>query len=228
MGKIKNNQALRRLSVRSFGANRTRNLIAAIAIGLTAVLFTAVFTIGTGLAEQVQRGAMEQAGGDAHGQIKNLNMEQYEILSRHPSIRECGREMVVANSVENPEFLKRHVEMHYLDENWYPHWLVRLKEGRNPREAEEILLDEKSMELLGLVPTAGCEVTLEIRPHFYSQPVERTFTVSGVIEASRAMNVGFAFVSEAYLEKYGEEIWPDGNGGEGENGEETQGNGSSP
>ena len=74
MGKVKNNQAIRRLSVRSFGANRTRNVIAAIAIALTAVLFTAVFTIAISLAQQVQRGAMRQAGGDAHGEIKNLSM----------------------------------------------------------------------------------------------------------------------------------------------------------
>ena len=125
-----------------------------------------------------------------------------------------SREIVVADSGENPEFLKRHVEMHYLDENLYPHWFIRLKEGRNPREADEILLDEKSMELLGLTPTAGCEVTLEIRPHFYSEPVKRTFRVSGVIEAASAMNVGFVFVPASYLEKYKEEIWPDGSGAE--------------
>ena len=220
MGKVKNNQAIRRLSVRSFGANRTRNVIAAIAIALTAVLFTAVFTIAISLAQQVQRGAMRQAGGDAHGEIKNLSMEEYEILSQHPSIKECGREIVVADSVENPEFLKRHVEMHYLDENLYPHWFIRLKEGRNPREADEILLDEKSMELLGLTPEPGCEVTLEIRPHFYSEPVNRTFRVSGVIEAASAMNVGFVFVPASYLEKYKEEIWPDGSGAGNESGRE--------
>ncbi len=209
MGKVKNNRAISRLAVKSFQANKTRNTIAAIAIALTAVLFTAVFTIGIGLAEKMQRSAMLQAGGDAHGVIKDITQEQYEILKQHPSIRECGRDISVANAVENPEFLKRHVEMHYLDEYMYPHWFVRIREGKAPVAADEILMDQKSMELLGLEPRAGCEVTLEVKPHYDSEPVKRSFRVSGVTEAAEAMNVGFVFVSEAYLDQYAHEIWPD-------------------
>lgn len=208
MGRVKNSRALGRLAAKSFGANRTRNTIASITIGLTAVLFTAVFTIGIGLAENIQHSALIQAGGDVHGTIKNLTRQQYDILKRHPSIRECGRDIVVANSVENPEFLKRHVEVHYLDRNLYPHWFVRIAQGTEPKAADEILMDRKSMELLGLEALAGSEVTLDIRVHYYSEPIKRTFRVSGVMEEAEGMNVGFVFVSEAYLEKYGDEIWP--------------------
>lgn len=48
---VNNKKAIRRLSSRSFNANASRNLIAVIAIALTAILFTALFTVGSGLVE---------------------------------------------------------------------------------------------------------------------------------------------------------------------------------
>ena len=45
MQKVKNKGCIRRLSQRSLAASRGRNAIAVLAIALTAVLFTSVFTI---------------------------------------------------------------------------------------------------------------------------------------------------------------------------------------
>ncbi len=207
MRKVGNAGVIRRLSMKSFRESRTRNRIAAIAILLTAVLFTAVFTIGIGLTEHAQRSMMEQAGGDAHGAIKGLSQEQYEILREHPLIRECGRDVLVAYGVKNPEFLKRHVEMHYIDPEFYGHWFLEIVDGRAPETADEILLDERSMALLGLEPKAGQQVTLDVLVHALDpDTVPRRLTVSGVLRAKEAMNVGFAIVSEAYLEEHAGEM----------------------
>ena len=209
MRKVKNKKAIRRLAVKSFQANGTRNVIAAIAIALTAILFTAVFTIGLGIIETSQRYSMEQAGGDMHGTIKNITKEQYDILKAHPSIIKCGKEMSVAYTVENPEFLKRRTEMHYVEKNIYPNWFIEILDGKAPVEADEILLDEMSMRLLELEPKAGQQVRLLLRLHDTDEDViERVFTVSGVTKSSSAMNVGFVFVSDAYLEKYADELIP--------------------
>ncbi len=205
MHKVKNNKAVKRLAVKSFGASRTRNIMAIAAIVLTAVLFTAVFTIGLGLIKHTEQSSMLQAGGDAHGAIKELSQEKYDILKKHPLIKECGRDIVTAYSVNNQEFLKRHVEMHYIDKEFYPHWFINIIEGRAPEKADEILLDKKSIQLLGAEPVPGCKVTLEIQVHMQSKPVKRTFTVSGITEPS-VMNVGFAIVPESYIEKYAAEI----------------------
>ena len=56
-------EMLKTLSRRSFAANRLQNLIAVLAIALTAVLFTSVTTIGMGVMEsmtltmQLQKGS---------------------------------------------------------------------------------------------------------------------------------------------------------------------------
>lgn len=206
MRKVRNNQAVRRLSQKSFAANRTRNFVAALAIALTAVLFTAVLTVGIGIVQDTEKTLMLQAGSDLHGVIKDVTKEQADRLKRHPSVKECGRDLLAANGVANPEFLKRHVELHFVEPNLYSHWFFHITDGSAPQEADEILLDKKTMELLGLEPKAGCEVTLLLELCAGDPPVSRTFLVSGVMEASEGMNVGFAIVSSAYLEQYAGEI----------------------
>lgn len=84
MRKVRNKKVIDKISYKSFRANRTRNVIAIIAIALTAMLFTTLFTVGIGTAENFQRQTMRQAGGDSHGVFKNITEEQYEKLSRHP------------------------------------------------------------------------------------------------------------------------------------------------
>ena len=42
---VANRSCIRRLSLRALRANRTRNLVAVLAIAMTALLFTSLFTI---------------------------------------------------------------------------------------------------------------------------------------------------------------------------------------
>ena len=55
MRKVNNKKVIRRLSHRSFQAAKTRNLIAILAIMLTTIMFTTLFTLGLGTMENVQR-----------------------------------------------------------------------------------------------------------------------------------------------------------------------------
>lgn len=207
MRKVKNQKVIRRLSNRSFQAAKTRNRIAVAAIALTAMLFTALFTIGLGTMENFQRETMRQSGGDCHGTIKNLSWEQYEELSSDPSIEESAPCMMVAEYIRNPEFIKRHVEAWYYPTYHYPHCFVDIIDGREPKAADEILMDEVSLELLGKKPEAGQRITLQMQLRQDSEEIiERDFLVSGVMKADSAMNTGFVIVSDAYLERYADEL----------------------
>lgn len=48
MRKVKNKKVIQNLAKKSFGANRTRNRIAILAVALTTLLFTTIFTLGIG------------------------------------------------------------------------------------------------------------------------------------------------------------------------------------
>lgn len=207
MLKVNNRKVIRNLSRKSYAAARTRNIIATIAIMLTATLFTALFTIGSGFVETLQRQTMRQSGGDYHGTIKCLTREQYEKLRQDPLIKECADAMLVADRIENEEFLKRHVEAWYYPESYYPHCFFEILDGRAPKAADEILLDEESMRLLGMEPYAGQQVTLQMMVKKSKGIVEdRTFTVAGVIKSDPALNTGFAIVTQAYLDAHAEEL----------------------
>ena len=207
MRKVKNKKVIRRLADRSFRASRTRNIIAVLAIALTAMLFTTLFTLGIGTVENFQRATMRQSGSDCHGVIKNLTKEQYEKLSKDPSIVESADCMLMADRVENEEFLKWHMEIWYYPQYHYPHCFIDIIDGRAPEAADEILMDDVSMDLLGLSPEAGQQVTLQLRIKSSDENVtERTFTVSGVIKADPALDVGFAIVSDAYLSAHADEL----------------------
>lgn len=207
MRKVKNQMVIRRLSDKSFQSNQTRNKIAILAVALTAMLFTALFTIGLGTIENFQLQTMRQSGGDSHGVFKDLTREQYETLSKHPLIKESAPCMVVADTIDNPEFLKRHVEAWYYPKEHYPHCFVDIIDGRAPEKADEILLDDTSMKLLGLEPTADQMVTFDMKIRdIDNQVIKREFHVVGVTKSDSAMNVGFIIVSDAYLEKYQSEL----------------------
>lgn len=207
MRKVKNQKVIRNLSDKSFRASRTRNTIAVLAIALTSMLFTTLFTIGLGSVENFQQQTMRQSGGDSHGVIKDITMEEYEALKDHPLIKESAACEVLADNVANPEFLKRHVELWYVPEYHYPHRYLEIEEGRAPEKADEVLVDEVTMELLGLPKKTGQEITLSLQVGTADPAAEdRTFTVTGILRADPAMNTGFVVTSEDYLTKYAEEI----------------------
>ena len=82
--KVSNGKCIRRLAWKSLMANRTRNLIAVLAIALTAVLFTSLFTIALSINEGIQQSNFRQVGGFSHGGFK------YCLLYTSPSPRDCS------------------------------------------------------------------------------------------------------------------------------------------
>lgn len=205
MLKVKNRKCINRLSDKAFQANKTRNFIAVIAIALTTILFTTLFTIGSGAMESFQYNTMLQVGSMAQGTIKFAPQDLLEKIKADPLVQEAGYRQVLAESVDNPEFLKRRVEMYYEDETAAGLNFINIKEGKLPEAANEIAMDAESLRLLGVPENPGEKVTLLYTVK--DKQVEREFVLSGYWESEKsAMNVGFALCSKAYTEKYAEEL----------------------
>ena len=88
--KVSNGKCVRRLAWKSLKANRTRNLIAVLAIALTAVLFTSLFPIALSINEGIQQSNFRQVGGFSHGGFKYLTEEQFQELRDDPLIDQWG------------------------------------------------------------------------------------------------------------------------------------------
>ncbi|ONI38341.1 hypothetical protein AN639_01840 [Candidatus Epulonipiscium fishelsonii] len=66
MYNVNNRKCINELAKNSFKANKTRNIVAIIAIALTTLLFTAVFTIGSILIHSYEQSNFRQVGGMQH------------------------------------------------------------------------------------------------------------------------------------------------------------------
>lgn len=114
--KVQNRTCVRRLSLRALAASRTRNLVAVLAIALTAVLFTSLFTIALSINEGFQQATFRQVGGYAHGGFKYITEEQAELFASDPLVKAHGLRRFLGMA-EGDAFTKDHVEVSWADEN---------------------------------------------------------------------------------------------------------------
>ena len=195
---VANRKWIRRLSWKSLRAARTRNLVAVLAIALTTVLFTALFTIALSINDGFQQANFRQVGGWSHGGFKYLTEEQFLQLRDDPLIQEWGLRRFVGMPVEVP-FNKSHVEVGYSDPN-QAHWMYcDPVVGRLPEEGtDEAATDTRVLELLGITPQLGAEFTLtfEVDGHETTQ----AFTLCGWWEYDEAVTASHVLIPQSRVE----------------------------
>lgn len=195
---VPNRSCIRRLSLRSLLANRTRNIVAVLAIALTAVLFTSLFTIALSINEGIQQNNFRQAGGWSHGTFKYLTEEQFEELKDDPLIDQWGLRRFLGMPTQAP-FNKSHVEIGYSDAN-QAHWsYCDPVEGRLPQEGtNEAATDTHVLELLGVEPEIGTDftVTFDVDGHETTQ----TFTLCGWWEYDEAVVANHILIPESRVD----------------------------
>lgn len=207
MIRVKNQRVITKLSKRSLKANRVRNCIAVCAIALTAMLFTALFTIAGTMVYSFQQETFRQVGGDAHGTFKYLTKEQKETLEKDPLIQKSGaRRMLGTGSGE--AFRKTHAELSYMDPVCVEAYFCTPTHGKTPGEGvKEIACDTKFLECLGIQQEIGSEVTVTYMVDAGNQqnagtlPEKTdTFTLCGWWEFDPAGQTSMAILSESYVE----------------------------
>lgn len=196
--KVSNRGCIRRLSLRSLLASRTRYIVAVLAIALTAVLFTSLFTIALSINEGIQQNTFRQVGGWSHGGFKYLTEEQFEALKDDPLISQWGMRRFLGMPTEEP-FNKSHVEISYSDAN-EAHWMYcDPVEGRLPQEGtDEAATDTRVLELLGVEPELGAQftVTFSMDGHETTQ----TFTLCGWWEYDEAVVANHILIPESRVD----------------------------
>lgn len=112
-----NNEAIKKLSIRSLKANRTRNIFAILAIVFTTLLFTVVFTSVISLFKGVKTEKMRQIGTRAHVVITNIDDKKIESIKEHSKVQKVGRFTQIAGKVDNPNIKGAIVGLSYLDDD---------------------------------------------------------------------------------------------------------------
>ena len=190
-------------------AAKTRNLIAILAIALTTLLFTSLFTIAMSINDGFQESNFRQCGGWSHGGFKYLTEQQYDELKDDPLIKEYGLRRFLGMPREEP-FTKSHVEVGYSDAK-QAHWMYCDPiEGRLPQEGtNEAATDLRVLELLGVDPVLGNEftVTFDVDGHETTQ----TFTLCGWWEYDEAIVANHILIPESRVDAILAEVGVDPN-----------------
>lgn len=204
MIKVNNSKTIRQIANSSFKANRTRNIFAIIAIILTSVLFTSLFTMGAGMVQNIQQSTLRQVGGDGHVVLKYIDDEQFNAVKDHNSIKKIAYDRILCDNIENDELLKRRTEFWYYDDVGLELGFCKLIAGHRPIAENEIIADTKTLQLLGVPLEIGSKVTLKL--DIRNKIITRDFILCGWWESASEFNIGQIFSSRAYVDAHLDEL----------------------
>ena len=199
---VRNRKCIRKLSFRTLWASRKRNLIAILAIVLTTLLFTSLFTIALSINRTYEMYTFRQIGGYPHGSYKQVTDEEITAIASHRNIQAVG-ERTNIGYIGTGVFAKVPAEVSFMDKNCTQWSFASPIEGHIPRSGKEITMDTNALALLGIEPELGAEVTLTFTvgdQYQYAYDKTDTFTLVGWWEYDDIMPVHYINISEEYAD----------------------------
>ena len=206
MLKVNNKKAIRRLSARSLKNSKTRNIIAVVAIILTTVLFTSVFSVGMSAIDSMQQATMRQVGTRAHGGFKFLTWQQYEKLLEDPKIKDISYNIIIGFA-ENEVLKKTYTEIRYTEEKSAKWGFCEPTTGTLPVKKMDVATSTKVLDALGLPHELGVQVPLQFTAN--GKKYSDTFTLCGFWEQDSVAMANEAFLSREYCDEVAP-VWQTG------------------
>ena len=200
---VRNRKCIRKLSWRFLWASRKRNMIAIIAIALTALLFTSLFTIVMSINSSYEMHTFRQVGGYCHGTFKEVTEEQIKNISAHPKVKATGKRITIGY-MDSGIFAKAPAEVSFMDDNCTEWSFAEPTTGHVPQGRNEVTMDTHALKLLGVQPKLGEEIKLTYTVGSSSAtPYEKTdtFTLVGWWEYDDISPVHYINISEEYAKE---------------------------
>ncbi|NMS89571.1 ABC transporter permease [Clostridioides difficile] len=207
-----NEEIIKKLSDRSFKANKTRNLVSVIAIVLTTILFTSLFTVGYSMLEAFDSYKAMEYGTNSHVQLQDVNKRQIEIIKKDSSVdKNSIGIMKNIGSLKNPEFSTQMVNLAVYDEKSLENAVnVEMIEGSLPKNNDEIVMPVEVLDMLKLPHKIGTEVKViisKVKDGVSTDEKETfKFILSGYFgyKTATAIPLHDVYASEAFYNNYKE------------------------
>lgn len=199
MYKVKNNKCLSVISRKSMLANKKRNVILLIAIALTTIMLTTLFTVGSSVMKSIEISTTYQVGTSAHAGFKFMTQEEYDELATDTHILDLSYNIVVAEP-ENDELYKDYTEIRYSEDVSAKHGYSYPSQGKMPERYNEVATCTTVLDDFGLPHELGQTIHLKMsnEESFY----EGDFIVSGIWEKPASTMVNQIYVSKAFQEDF--------------------------
>ena len=202
--KVKNKAYIRRLSKNILNANKSRRNILLLAIALTSILFTSLFSVALGLGKSMETQTMKTIGTISHGSFKELSDEDVEILTHDKDIKDFS----VREKVGILDDEKVMAELSYMDKKGFEWSLIEKVKGKFPEKDNQVFIDIATAKKLGYKGEIGEEIEIpySIEKPYTGEIIEKKsdkFIISGTFQNPIDSNVGVGqiYLSKAYVDK---------------------------
>ncbi|MBQ2053793.1 MAG: ABC transporter permease, partial [Eubacterium sp.] len=199
MKNVNNKKAINNIATSGIKAKLSKYVILVMAVILTSLLFSSLFSVGGSMVNEMQEGSMRQAGGSSHGSFKYLTEAEYDQIKDDSKLSAVSYRIMVG-MLANEELKKVHAECYYAqDENAKVGFNYPTK-GKMPEDEDEVVLSNVVLDTLNVPCEVGSKVTLDIE--LENEVIEKEFTVSGYYEGDPVNPSQTAYFSKSFQEKY--------------------------
>ncbi|MFR2891841.1 FtsX-like permease family protein [Peptoniphilus grossensis] len=202
--KVKNKAYIRHLAKNILNANKSRRNILLLAIALTSILFTSLFSVALGLGKSMETQTMKTVGSISHGSFKELSDEDVEILTHDKDIKDFS----VREKVGILDDEKVMAELSYMDKKGFEWSLIEKVKGEFPEKDNQVFIDIATAKKLGYKGEIGEEIKVPftIEKPYTGEIIEKKsdkFIISGTFQNPIDSNVGVGqiYLSKAYVDK---------------------------
>lgn len=199
MKNVNNKRAINNLATSGIKAKLSKYVILVMAVILTSLLFSSLFSVGGSMINEVQEGSMRQAGGSCHGGFKYLTEDEYNQIKDDPKLKSVSYRIMIG-MLANEELKKIHSECYFAElENAKGGFSAPTK-GRMPEAEDEVVLSNVVLGALNVPCELGSKVTLDIE--LEDEVIEKDFTVCGIYEGDPLSPAQMTYFSKSFQEKY--------------------------
>lgn len=199
MRKVKNHKCLSNISRKSMLANKKRNIILLIAIVLTTVMLTTLFTVGSSIMKSMEISTTYQVGTSYHAGFKFLTQEEYDELATDPHIIDLSYNIVVGVP-ESEELNEDYTEIRYTEAESAKHSYSYPSQGKLPEKYHEVATCTTVLDDFGLPHELGQTIHLKMSNGFSTY--EGDFYVCGIWEKPASTVANQIYVSKAFQEEF--------------------------
>lgn len=199
MKNVNNRAVVKRIADETRKANRGKNIIAVLAIMLTAVLFTSVFTIGGSILDKVKQEKMRSVGTDSHAGIKCMTMDEYEQLKTVPWVKNTAYRIYMGG-LANDELRAIPTEVSYMEDAEAKMSFSYPTAGSMPEKENEIMTSTIVLDALNVPYEVGATVHAMVAIN--DEVIEQDFVLSGYYEGDLIAPAQMVCVSKKFQEKY--------------------------
>lgn len=205
MRRVINGKCLSNVSRKSMLANKKRNVILIIAIVLTTVLLTTLFTVGNSIMKSIETSTTYQVGTRSHAGFKFLTQEEYEELATDTEIYDLSYNIVVGVP-QSDELYEDYTEIRYTEPKCAREGYSYPSQGTLPEGYHEIATCTDVLDDYGLPHEIGQTIHLKMTNGF--KEYEGDFLVVGIWEKPAETVANQIYVSKQFQEEFSP-VWTD-------------------